>query len=424
MKTKLLFSISLLSLFTVACETEEIVEPKEVARLTSGIEDLSYITSADKNRRNLVAEERIEPSLSGAFGRQIYTSYGFGATTSVSRSGSRSARLELRKEGSAVRSEIIFNKPTPSHGWYGMSLYMPSGNWQTEKDGDGWDIITQFHGTPDSGDGSRVPPISMSVIQGRLVLTVNYSSKRYNKNPDGRKRFDLGPVVKDKWVDFVYHIKYSYKSDGKLELWKNGSKVVSYTGPNTYNDAVTPYLKMGVYKRNWDYVSKRVIYVDDVRIGDGNSSYADVAPSGSGSSQPVDQPTSPSPSPTPTDNTSGTSGQQVVSFTLINADTDRDIKTISNGETLDLSNLPTRNLNIRANTNTTVGSVYFALSGAKSFTKVEGGAPYALFGDTNLNYAAWRPAVGSYTLKATPYSGTNKSGSAGTSLTVSFKVQE
>jgi hypothetical protein len=70
-----------------------------------------------------------------------------------------------------------------------------------------------------------------------------------------------------------------------------------------------------------------------------------------------------------------------------------------------------------------VGSVVFNLSGAQSRTVTESRAPYALFGDNNAgDYYAWTPAVGSYTLKATPFTASGGTGTAGTSLTVSFNV--
>ncbi|MCB2380503.1 lamin tail domain-containing protein, partial [Hymenobacter sp. BT635] len=57
-------------------------------------------------------------------------------------------------------------------------------------------------------------------------------------------------------------------------------------------------------------------------------------------------------------------GPGVATFTLINADTEQDLLTLSAGAVLNLATLPTRNLNIRANTSpATVGSVVFALSG-------------------------------------------------------------
>ncbi|WP_211325357.1 DUF5060 domain-containing protein [Larkinella arboricola] len=117
------------------------------------------------------------------------------------------------------------------------------------------------------------------------------------------------------------------------------------------------------------------------------------------------------------------SGQTVTHFTLVNADKDQDIKVLSSGEQLNLASLPTRNLNIRVNTSpSTVGSVKLVLSGKQSRNQTETGAPYALFGDRDGDYNNWTPAVGSYTLKATPYSGAGATGTAGTPLTISFSV--
>ncbi|MFD1143521.1 T9SS type A sorting domain-containing protein, partial [Larkinella insperata] len=57
-----------------------------------------------------------------------------------------------------------------------------------------------------------------------------------------------------------------------------------------------------------------------------------------------------------------------------------------------------------------------------SRNQVDNGAPYALFGDSNGNFNNWAPAVGSYTLTATPYTATAAGGTAGTPLTISFTV--
>lgn len=116
--------------------------------------------------------------------------------------------------------------------------------------------------------------------------------------------------------------------------------------------------------------------------------------------------------------------QQLASFTLINADADQPIQTLSNGSTLNLATLPTHNLNIRANTTpATIGSVVFNLSGAESKIATESISPYALYGDTpNSNYNAWTPSLGSYTLKGTPYSSCGGTGTPGRTLTINFTV--
>ncbi|QNF34205.1 T9SS type A sorting domain-containing protein [Adhaeribacter swui] len=114
-----------------------------------------------------------------------------------------------------------------------------------------------------------------------------------------------------------------------------------------------------------------------------------------------------------------TSKDQVTSFTLINSATKATIQTITNGATINLTTLPTKNVNIRANTNPSlVGSVVLVLSGKQSRTQTETKAPYDLFGD-NLN---WTPAVGDYTLKATPYTAAGGAGIAGSPLTINFKI--
>ena len=122
--------------------------------------------------------------------------------------------------------------------------------------------------------------------------------------------------------------------------------------------------------------------------------------------------------------TGGMTPQAVVSFTLIDADLDVDIGPLQNGDTLNLSALPTRHLNVRANTSPSpVGSVRFALD-VNSIYRTENRAPYSLAGDRDGNYAAWTPSVGSHTLAATPYTGANATGTVGTPLTMTFTVVE
>lgn len=115
-----------------------------------------------------------------------------------------------------------------------------------------------------------------------------------------------------------------------------------------------------------------------------------------------------------------TAAQTVSSFSLINADTDQPIRTLVNGETINLATLPTRNLNLRANTSPApVGSVRFVLNGV---ARNESIAPYAWAGDTNGNYNAWTPAPGGYTLSGTAYAGSGATGTKGGTLTVNFTV--
>jgi CubicO group peptidase (beta-lactamase class C family) len=114
---------------------------------------------------------------------------------------------------------------------------------------------------------------------------------------------------------------------------------------------------------------------------------------------------------------------KVTALTLMNADTDQSILTLTNGMTITLASLPTQNLNVRATTSPSiVGSVRFGLD-ANSNYRMETLAPYALAGDDNGNYRAWTPTIGTHTLKVTPYAGANGSGTVGSTLTVGFTVK-
>lgn len=113
----------------------------------------------------------------------------------------------------------------------------------------------------------------------------------------------------------------------------------------------------------------------------------------------------------------------VTDLVLVNADTNQDIMSLSNGLQIDLNALPTRNLNVRAKTTSGVESVQFSLN-AHSNYRVENQPPYALEGDTNGNYNAWSPQVATYTLTATPYSQDAMSGSQGTRMSIQFTFFE
>ncbi|MES2437167.1 MAG: hypothetical protein V4519_04100 [Patescibacteria group bacterium] len=120
-----------------------------------------------------------------------------------------------------------------------------------------------------------------------------------------------------------------------------------------------------------------------------------------------------------------TTSTSVTGFSLINADSNQVIpgyENFTNGTTLNLATLPTRNLNLVAKTNpATVGSVRFAYDSTTNFS-TEVTAPYSFAGDSGTDYGAWTPTTGTHTIKATPYSKTNATGTIGRALSVQFTV--
>ena len=115
--------------------------------------------------------------------------------------------------------------------------------------------------------------------------------------------------------------------------------------------------------------------------------------------------------------------QSVTSLTLINATTDSDIRDLSDGDVINLSEFDGDAFNVRANTSpATVGSVVFSLQGATFRT--ENVVPYALAGNQGSDYIDWLPSPGEYVLQATPFTQSGGGGSVGTALTINFTVVE
>jgi hypothetical protein len=81
-------------------------------------------------------------------------------------------------------------------------------------------------------------------------------------------------VVKNRWYDFVFHVKWSPNGDGLVEGWINGKKFMAHTGPNLYNDA-TCYLKLANYHTAWGQ-STSVIH-DRVKKGKTWNAVSDTA---------------------------------------------------------------------------------------------------------------------------------------------------
>jgi hypothetical protein len=93
---------------------------------------------------------------------------------------------------------------------------------------------------------------------------------------------------------------------------------------------------------------------------------------------------------------------------------------LADGMTLKFADLPTRNLNVRAETSpSVVGSVRFGLDGQANY-RTETSSPYALAGDSGGNYNAWTPPLGTHALTATPYTGASGSGTARNTVDCGF----
>ncbi len=110
---------------------------------------------------------------------------------------------------------------------------------------------------------------------------------------------------------------------------------------------------------------------------------------------------------------------EVTSLVLINAQTNKAIGPLADGDTIDLAKIG--QVNVRADVKGDVASVRFAIDNSKN-SKTESTAPFALAGDTKGNYGNWSPSPGKHTITATPFSKPGAKGDQGNPLSVTVKV--
>ncbi len=111
---------------------------------------------------------------------------------------------------------------------------------------------------------------------------------------------------------------------------------------------------------------------------------------------------------------------EVIGFALIDATTNAIISAINNGDVIDLTEVGTSKLNIRALVSGLPGSVVLMLNA--NTPRTENVPPFALFGDNDGDYLPGKLPLGQNYVTATPYQGTEASGPVGIPLTVTFTV--
>jgi hypothetical protein len=402
-KKKLLLPLMFAAI--LSCRKEHLPPPEPAPESVEKDQEeiaLSTMNGITLTSSKLLYEETFESN--GPYfyqgGIQSGTPYGFTVATNLVYQGKKSGRFELRDTdpitSGGTRAEAKYPDLTHPNRWYSFAVYFPSGEYRYDSEAE---IISQWH------QGKGVNP-SMS-----LITRYNKMYLEIRTTPKVRTQFLLGNIVKNKWQTFVFHILHSNKSNGITEVWRDGRKIFTKRGANAYNFVKydKPNWKFGLYKWEWNGsgrtdTRKRIIYFDNVRIGSEKASFYDMVKSG--------HKTIP--------------GAVINSFTLVNAETEKDILTIRNGTVIKLRSLPAVKLNIRANPGSFMRTVKFELSGRQNRVYKDDAQPYALNGDDERgNYfsGSWNPPpVGNYTLKATPFSDYNAGGLIGNPAIIHFQI--
>ncbi len=224
-------------------------------------------------------------------------------TNAVSFSGERTRTSDSRRAlklvmGAAQQRELAASKftwtPDDRGGvdqWYGFSMYYDSdwllgGGLLSEISGSSWHTPVAWRMDGDNGSLNFSGDMNMSNANGQpyqkfstphMVLRRNtvQNSRGLYTDGQGLDKLDLGPIVTNKWMDFVCHIRWSTTSTNALrECWRDGQ----YMGGRTSRNAVAPKIhkfRIGQYQET-NLAHTRTSYFDNVRIG---TSYDAVDPS-------------------------------------------------------------------------------------------------------------------------------------------------
>src|SRR5207248_1372678 len=107
-----------------------------------------------------------------------------------------------------------------------------------------WGAVFDFH---NSAAGGGQPNFMVYATPTGLELHMAGGANTVNLPTDpGYYSIAIGPIVKNVWYDFVYHVKWSSGSDGLFQAWLNSQQVMNYSGPNLYVGQ-SCYLKIANY---------------------------------------------------------------------------------------------------------------------------------------------------------------------------------
>jgi Polysaccharide lyase len=182
--------------------------------------------------------------------------------------------------------------------WYGFSMYMPSRNNLRDSDSSPYsfsmapdnepEILVQWHGKPNQteyANGNLYPPLSMKHKGNTIYFEWWYDSNETTTKPlsgdsgDGNNKFyDPVGAVYDKWVDWMFYVRWNPNGSGLLEIHRKIIDPTTNTGEWVrilqldnirigYNDDSDPQVGLGIYKytARSDYSSRRV-YFDEFTI--------------------------------------------------------------------------------------------------------------------------------------------------------------
>jgi hypothetical protein len=108
-----------------------------------------------------------------------------------------------------------------------------------------WSVVFDFHHTGGAGQANfqveivdSPPTLRFALSAGPVVSTGAPGSPT--------RRWPIGPLVRNHWYSFIYHVRWAADDSGLLEAWVDEKQIVAYRGPTLYVGQ-NCYLKLANY---------------------------------------------------------------------------------------------------------------------------------------------------------------------------------
>ncbi len=162
-------------------------------------------------------------------------------------------------ERSEIRGETVYAPGDVLNVSYGFMIEPGAANTATGRGGDGsWLVLGQFH----ADDWVSQPPFAVEMLEEKMAIVIRYGDP---EDHHYRELFvDSQDIERGRFYDMNIEVRFENSSNGFLNVWRDGAKIVSYEGPLGYDNGV--YWKYGIYRSE----ANTTIAVDYRKMSVGN----------------------------------------------------------------------------------------------------------------------------------------------------------
>jgi hypothetical protein len=180
---------------------------------------------------------------------------GRASVVDIGRDGGTGLRLHtepgdsyVEGSGSNERNDVAFQNTDGVQGrdqWWAHSILFPD-DFAIPPMDYSWTVVFDFH---NSGNWGGQANFHVFVTQDGLLTFRGHGGPEVVWDGIGNQYSygaDIGPMERNVWYDFVYHVRWSAYSDGFFQAWVNGKQVLDHSGPTLY-EGQSVFLKLANY---------------------------------------------------------------------------------------------------------------------------------------------------------------------------------